>query len=642
MLEWVVNVVVDLVCLKLYKIGGVILNTTIYLNDWFYNSGIVGFLRILAYNHDNFAEINENYITFETKKLKNFHKYFFKYFFDKYNVGLKTTERINNSFEKIENYLRIETLDKQEIKKLQENIKTEKKHVKDIIKKQLDKIKKYEDTTYTNILNEYNKIDKIQTKEDIEKIKHIKEIIAEEVQKESINKRLTLNLFKSILSKNYFGQQSFLNVVKNALTFEEQEEIMYKDYISNIIETDFIQEILQEKYTIENLKIILKEKMQDKLISKEVLQIYSNIQRKYIDKGKDLKEIKEYINKKVLSHCYMCENDKALTDDYSEGNFVPLAVSSDNMKNFFWNQNAEFPICDVCKLILFCIPVGVSNIRKTTKENVNGQVVYREKEVNSFVNYDTSVEELLRTNNYLSQTSALDKSTYNPYEELILNIVEQEKNISEWQLENIFIVEFETEYLAFSKMEYFNIKRYIAKFFINYSKNTLSLIKDYRYKIQIMDYILKNKDIKFIINNRLREELTKENRNAFNAYIATKIRLILNLLKKENMKMDERVKKNNDKLYVLYNLGVSIHEELKAKNEDNKIDGYTYKMLNSIKAGNKKEFMDIVIRIHMSMGKDISPIFLEVMQGTDLDFESIGHSFISGLISNKFEKKNEE
>ena len=105
--------------------------------------------------------------------------------------------------------------------------------------------------------------------------------------------------------------------------------------------------------------------------------------------------------------------------------------------------------------------------------------------------------------------------------------------------------------------------------------------------------------------------------------------------------MEERIKKNNAKLTVLYNLGVSIHEELKSKNEDNKIDGYTYKMLNSIKAGNKKEFMDIVIRIHMSMGKDISPIFLEVMQDTDLDFESIGHSFVSGLISNKFEKKNE-
>ncbi len=618
------------------------MKTTIYLNDWFYNSGIVGFLRILEYNQDNFAEIHENYICFETNRLKNFHKYYFKYFFDKYNIGLKTKERIEKSFEIIENYLIQETQDKQETKKLQENLKLEKKHVKDIIKKQLDKIKKYEENTYKNMLDAYNKIDKLQTANDIEEMGNIRETLIKEIQKDTINKRLTLNLFKSILSKGYFGQQSFLNVVKNALTFEEQETIMYKDYISNIIETDFIGEILQDKYAIEDLKNILKEKLEDNLISKEVLQIYSNIQKKYIEKGKSLEDIKEYIDKKVLSHCYMCENDRSLTGIYSEGNFIPLAVSSDNMKNFFWNQNVEFPICDICKLILFCIPVGISAISKTTKENVNGQVVYREKEINSFVNYDTSVEELLRTNNYLSQISSKDKSIYNPYEDLILNIVEQEKNISEWQLENIFIVEFETEYLAFSRMEYFNIKRYMAKFFIDYSKKTLTLIKDYRYKIQLMDYILKNKDIKFIINNRIREELTKEIRSGFNTYIATKIRLILNLLKKEDMEMDERIKKNNAKLTVLYNLGVSIHEGLKAKNEDNKIDGYTYKMLNSIKAGNKKEFMDIVIRIHMSMGKDISPIFLEVMQDTDLDFESIGHSFVSGLISNKFEKKDEE
>lgn len=617
------------------------MKTTIYLNDWFYNSGIVGFLRILDYNNDNFAEIKDNYITFETKKLEKFHKYYFKYFFDKYNIGLKTTERIKNSFEKIINYLKGDSQDKQVIKETQEKLKTEKKYVKDIIKKQLDKIKKYDESTYSNILIEYNKIDKIKTQENIDELNNIKEIITKELQKEDINKRLTLNLFKSILSKNYFGQISFLNVVKNALTFEEQEKIMYKDYISNIIEIDFIDEILHDKYKIEELKTLIKDKLDNQEISKEVIQIYTNIQKRFIDKEKSLDEIKDYIQKNVFAHCYMCENDKSLTSNYSEGNFIPLAVSSDNMKNFFWNQNAEFPICDVCKLILFCIPAGISSVKKTTKENVNGQVVYREKEVNGFVNYDTSVDDLLKMNNYLSQTSKVDKSIYNPYEELILNIVEQQKNLQEWQLENIFIVEFETEYLAFSRIEYFNIKRYIAKFFVEYSQNTLNIMKDYRYKIQIMDYILKNKDLKYIINSRLREELSKETQNGFNSFIATRIRLILNLLKKEDMEMDERVKKNNAKLSVLYNLGVSIHEELKVNKEDNKLDGYTYKMLNSVKSGNKKEFMDVVIRIHMSLGKDISPIFLEVMQDTDLDFESIGHSFISGLISNKFEKKDE-
>ena len=617
------------------------MQTKIYLGDWFFNSGIVGFLRILEHNNDNFTQIKDNYITFDTQSLKNFHKYYFNYFFDKYNVANRTKDKINQSFEKIANALKTESADKAEIKRIQERVKSEKKYIKSVIKTQLDKIKKIDENVYQTILEQYNEIDAVKNKEDIDKLTKIRQVIISEIEKDDINKRLTMNLFKSILSNKYFGQPSFLNVVNTKLSYEEQENLMYKDYISNIIETNFLNKILENNYTLEQIKENISEKLSKGLLTKEVIQVYTNIQKKFIEKDKDIEEIKKYISEKVLNYCYMCENEKTLTTNYSEGNFIPLAVSSDNMKNFFWNQNAKFPICDTCKLMLFCIPAGISSVSKTVQENVNGQVTYREKEIFGFVNNDVSVEELLQYNNNLTQSSKMDKTIHNPYSDLILSIVEQKKDISEWQLQNIFVVEFESEYLAFSRVEYFNIKRYVAKFFKNYSK-MFTAISDYRYKLQIMDYILKNKDIKYVINQRLREEFEKDVPNGFNNYLATKVRLILNLLKKEDCNMKETIKKNNNKLYVLYSLGVAIHEELKAKNEENKLDGYVYKMLNSIKSGNKKEFMDIVIRIHMSMGKDVSPIFLEVMQNSDLDFESIGHSFVSGLISNKLEKNNEE
>lgn len=617
------------------------MQTKIYLGDWFFNSGIVGFLRILEHNNDNFTQIKDNYITFDTQSLKNFHKHYFNYFFDKYNVANRTKDKINQSFEKIANALKTESADKAEIKRIQERVKSEKKYIKSVIKTQLDKIKKIDENVYQTILEQYNEIDAVKNKEDIDKLTKIRQVIISEIEKDDINKRLTMNLFKSILSNKYFGQPSFLNVVNTKLSYEEQENLMYKDYISNIIETNFLNKILENNYTLEQIKENISEKLSKGLLTKEVIQVYTNIQKKFIEKDKDIEEIKKYISEKVLNYCYMCENEKTLTTNYSEGNFIPLAVSSDNMKNFFWNQNAKFPICDTCKLMLFCIPAGISSVSKTVQENVNGQVTYREKEIFGFVNNDVSVEELLQYNNNLTQSSKMDKTIHNPYSDLILSIVEQKKDISEWQLQNIFVVEFESEYLAFSRVEYFNIKRYVAKFFKNYSK-MFTAISDYRYKLQIMDYILKNKDIKYVINQRLREEFEKDIPNGFNNYLATKVRLILNLLKKEDCNMKETIKKNNNKLYVLYSLGVAIHEELKAKNEENKLDGYVYKMLNSIKSGNKKEFMDIVIRIHMSMGKDVSPIFLEVMQNSDLDFESIGHSFVSGLISNKLEKNNEE
>ena len=600
--------------------------------------GIVGFLRILKENEDEFASVKNNYIEFDTEDLRKFHKYYFNYFFKKYNVAENVENRTENSFNYLENNIELILENKDKEKERKEKIKSNKKYIKEAIKKQLDKIKKIDENTYEEMKEQYDQIDKSITKQEIIEIK---EKLISNIKKDNINKRLTLNLFKSILSNTYYGQPSFLNVVKTALSYEEQAEVMYKDYISNIVETGFINDIMQNKYNIEQIKEYI-ENSTESNITQDIEKIYLKIKKDYINKSKTIEDIQKYLKEKVIKRCSMCENEIGLTTNYSEGNFVPLAISSDNARNFFWNQNVKMPICDVCKLILFCIPAGITTITKTVKEN--GE--YREKQLLSFVNYDTGIERLYRTNINFGNKSRYENKNENPYSELILDIVEQDKQVSMWQLENIFVVEIEAEYGAYSRIEYFNIKRYMSIFFTKYSKKTLSLIWDYRYRLQIVDYIMKNKDIKYIINDRLRAEMSKdeskgEKKNGYNSFLATRIRMILNTLKKEGKEVDD-IKKNDDKLYVIYNLGIQIHEELKHNNEENKLDGYTYKMLNSIKAGNKKEFMDIVIRLHMAMGKDISPIFIETMQTTGLDFESIGHSFLAGLISNKYEKKEEE
>lgn len=610
----------------------------VYLNDWFYNAGIVGFLRILEANDDEFAIKRNNYIEFDTESLRKFHKYYFKYFFQKYNVAENVENRTKNSFDYLENNIEVILENKDKEKERKDKIKSNKKYIKDTIKKQLDKIKKIDENTYEEMKEQYERIEKSSTKQEIIEIK---EKLISDIEKDNINKRLTLNLFKSILSNTYYGQPSFLNVIKTSLSYEGQQELMYRDYVSNIVETGFINGIMKNEYSIEQIKEYI-ENAKESNITQEMEKIYSKIEKDYIGRSKTIEDIQKYLKEKVIKSCSMCENEIGLTTNYSEGNFVPLAISSDNARNFFWNQNVKMPICDVCKLILFCIPAGMTTITKTIKEN--GE--YREKQLLSFVNFDTKVDMLYKTNINFGNKSRYENKNENPYSELILDIVEQDKQVSIWQLDNIFVVELEVEYGAYSRIEYFNIKRYISLFFKEYAKKTLSKIWDYRYKLQIVDYIMKNKDIKYIINDRLRAEMSKEEakgakKNGYNSFLATQIRMILNILKKEGNEV-ENIKKNDDKLYVIYNLGVQIHEELKSKGEDNKLDEYTYKMLNSIKAGNKKEFMDIVIRLHMAKGKDVSPIFIETMQTTGLDFESIGHSFLAGLISNKYEKKEEE
>lgn len=271
----------------------------IYLQDWFYNAGLIGFYRI--FKDKSKLIIKDNYIELESNSLSNFADDYFEYFFNQYNVAEKTQQRIENNLKIIKQNLEKEPITKEEKNKINEIIKTQKKYFKDTIKVQLNKIKKFDEETYEDILQAMNSIDEIREKEDTYKLEQIQDIIKINLEKQSINQKLTMNLFKSILSNSYYGQPSFLNVVKSALSYEEQKQIMYKDYISNIIETGFLKEIIEDKYTVEQIENILKEKEQN-LLTKEIIKIYNNIQ-KQIEKNKSVEEIKEYIENKALSNC---------------------------------------------------------------------------------------------------------------------------------------------------------------------------------------------------------------------------------------------------------------------------------------------------------------------------------------------------
>lgn len=173
------------------------MKTKIYLNEWFINAGIIGFIRILEHNNDNFLIIRNNYIEFDTINLSKFHKYYFKYFFDKYNVAFTIEKRLEKSFSKMKFQL-----ENDNIKEFQSIIKSEKKY----LSTQLEKIKKIDENEYNEFLNAIKSLEKIKEKEEIDKLDEIFNILINISKKEKINKRITLNLFKNILSTQYFGQ----------------------------------------------------------------------------------------------------------------------------------------------------------------------------------------------------------------------------------------------------------------------------------------------------------------------------------------------------------------------------------------------------------------------------------------------------
>ncbi|MCJ0225268.1 type I-B CRISPR-associated protein Cas8b1/Cst1 [Clostridioides difficile] len=612
----------------------------VYRGDWFFNMGIVGFLNIIK-KADKQAEIfiMEDYIEFDSLFLENFHEYYFNYFMDEYDVSKRIKKNIDYSI----NF----------IKSKPDRIKDGIKKIKDSVKQQNDKIKKFDEEKFNLIKEKLDSMSKIKSYDEFDSLEALVDETIDIFKIKSINDRLTANLYKYVVQDNYFGQVSFFNVAKAKLDLDGLKQVMFNDYLRQIIYFGELEDLLEENdydklknYLNDRLNSIAKD-INEKKVSKSSIntieKIMKEINKNFIKKNKSIEDIKEYMDS--LEVCEMCGLYKGILDEYSESNFAPLGVSTNNARNMFWNQAYVPSICDICKLILFCTPAGATYTRKN-------YLINEENEFYLFVNMDTSINELFERNNSLKaqKSEYSDSKDENPFNQLIKSIVEENTLKSEWQLRNILFVEFKASIDSKKcKINYFNIPTYLAKFFTDkYANKKIQSIYDYKLKSNVLDLLLKNRDLKHITNNILRNKVkndmesnNKSNISGIDCFRVVQLRALINSYKKGVYKMDSKnLEKNDEKLKIIYYLGCDIHDYFVNKNSKNKIDGVSYKLLNSVKVGNKSDFMDTIIRVFMSAEKQIPAFILDIEIEKDLDFESIGHAFISGLISGKYEGKD--
>ncbi|HBF0727855.1 TPA: type I-B CRISPR-associated protein Cas8b1/Cst1 [Clostridioides difficile] len=612
----------------------------VYRGDWFFNMGIVGFLNIIK-KADKQAEIfiMEDYIEFDSLFLENFHEYYFNYFMDEYDVSKRIKKNINYSI----NF----------IKSKPDRIKDGIKKIKDSVKQQNDKIKKFDEEKFNMIKEKLDSMSKIKSYDEFDSLESLVDETIDIFKIKSINDRLTANLYKYVVQDNYFGQVSFLNVLKAKLDLDGLKQVMFNDYLRQIIYFGELEDLLEENdydklknYLNDRLNSIAKD-INEKKVSKSSIntieKIMKEINKNFIKKNKSIEDIKEYMDS--LEVCEMCGLYKGILDEYSESNFAPLGVSTNNARNMFWNQEYVSSICDVCKLILFCTPAGATYTRKN-------YLINEENEFYLFVNMDTSINGLFERNNSLKaqKSESSDSKDENPFNQLIKSIVEENTLKSEWQLRNILFVEFKASIDSKKcKINYFNIPTYLAKLFTDkYANKKIQSIYDYKLKSNVLDLLLKNRDLKHLTNNILRNKVkndmesnNKSNISGIDCFRVVQLRALINSYKKGVYKMDSKnLEKNDEKLRIIYYLGCDIHDYFVNKNSKNKIDGVSYKLLNSVKVGNKSDFMDTIIRVFMSAEKQIPAFILDIEIEKDLDFESIGHAFISGLISGKYEGKD--
>ena len=105
--------------------------------------------------------------------------------------------------------------------------------------------------------------------------------------------------------------------------------------------------------------------------------------------------------------------------------------------------------------------------------------------------------------------------------------------------------------------------------------------------------------------------------------------------------MEEKKKEINE-LYYIRQKGIEFRTRYIAKSgNDKKIETLTFKLLESLRAGNVKKFMDEILSVHMYAGIPVESAFVKAISD-EKAFYNAGYAFIIGILGKNNKKEGED
>ncbi|WP_029521652.1 type I-B CRISPR-associated protein Cas8b1/Cst1 [Persephonella sp. KM09-Lau-8] len=563
----------------------------VYLGDWLYNAGIVGFLNInshlweikdkrLVSKNENLLKFGDNYIEFDRKIFDGFAERFFDYAFNQYGRYENLLKLFEEYIEDLNNSEDIENFEKLNKKYFQGKLKDNKELEDKLPIEIFDRFKK--------ILSGFTllkkKLKKLPSKNEIKKNKSsLGESLQKAIKIMKENKEEFWESDVQIYLRNIYGQKSFLNLSVN------------KDRFKKFFE-DFEEPLKENK-----------------------------------------------VKKDSKYYCISCMERKAKKNTIFDTGISKFYGLNPDSINFIWNFNPKLPLCEICEIIYFSYFAGLTPVKKD------------DKTVYYFVNSDSSIDDLVRENQLLKNILTTEIS-----ENILLDfftqiILESSYREAVYTLQNIAVLELDLTNETMPKVYSFNLSREKAQF-LKETKNKEDLrkfsknyykIKDTKISIlpEIMYLILENKFyfnylnklLKFYIatqNNSKNYEtnITPHQLQVLNSLI---FRFLTNVIGGRTMKISE-----ND-MWTIYYKGKGLADLLKSKNAENKIQSISYKLLNALRIGDTREFMDILIRTYMAYGEEIPSSFVKTLSDKET-FYALGYSFLNGLLGEENQAKKQE
>ena len=405
---------------------------------------------------------------------------------------------------------------------------------------------------------------------------------------------------------------------------------------------------LSEKYEIykETLKLIQQPTIRKLLVYTELLYgkfklfFNENSQQKKItylcekDKRYDITYNKSFYElllaeieedeKKKNSRCIECMGNMKHKKDFTF--LIDTADDLNRKKSYYWNCTPDAFVCPLCAFVYTFIPLGFlffggdalfvnanSSIRylkginqKTADEDsfANRRLlrIFTDEKINAMENVESNVQVILHSNNY-----------------------------SHFRFD---IIDVQTIKHLRNGKKYLNNLEKINKKFNFGTPNDLHI-----YDI-VFDHIYMHQSFYGIIDRIMKHEFD----NNFD--------YLKNILYLENIfyggeKMEELNKKVRNAHVVGKELRKSILGENahnSGKEDDNKLRGVVYRLLNLTAVGDRSQFIDTVLRIYTGYNLTIPSIFKDCYQSDEM-FKAISHGFILGLKYvpyNEKENKNDE
>lgn len=433
------------------------------------------------------------------------------------------------------------------------------------------------------------------------------------------------------------GSDCVVDIVANikAISIKKKESVLDKkeeiyDVCNKILEVINILEKPEYKKYLGGKNIIysLIRKNWDgvSVLNRQVKEkdIYKEFDNYFVKSATDYLESDK---SKYKYKCFCCESPiKNL--DVNLSFLTNTGFDTARKPSHIWFFQNDIAICDFCKLVYSCMPAGF--------------VYGYDKGI--FINANSNIEALLNVNSKLKNNvleNAFNGEKSVTYKGIVESIMSMKKESVHYELSDVQVVFYEDEKYRFNILHE-NILKIILKCNLNLDRLKYGCFKENKKYIYLYEETLKklfnnqnlflwiNKLIHYYISNKSSCYYTLKNIEHI-LYINFQYLKEVGLMENKDKSVIESMRK----------YGWHMRQEYKAKDAVKKIDGISYRMLNSLKTSNVNAFMDILIRCYMYIGKEIPKGFIDCLNSEE-EFKTNGYAFVMGFNGVDYRELNDK